>query len=243
MLVLSTLGAERAAPRLRRGKVQAIDPPAPVEPLPLTRATLIRPIPFSSGAEADAWLSEVCSDPETWRALAAEAAAQLNRALHAYKTSAGDPYVAEVSSSKAIAVRFGYGSGEEVADGRWRRANELSERERRKLLSRDYEALRPQERMAAVLGGRERVAPYEGLVLLARSDLDAGRVEAAALALRAALEALLADQRLREHPAVRNSEAYERLVSTPLPSPSATGGELEQLLALAESVLRRSNAA
>ncbi len=240
--MLTTLGAPRASTRLRRGKAQVVEGPAPTPPLPLTRVTVIRPSPFPGSREADAWLEEVCRSRELWGALADEAGTQINRALHAYRTAAGDPYVPDVDVARAVAVRFGYGTGEEVADGRWRRANELSERERLKLLRRDYEALRPQERMAAVLGGREDVAPYEGLVLHARADFDSGRVRAAALALRAALEALLADSAVREHPAVTGSEAYEHLASAPLPSPSAPRAEIEASLKAAESVLRRRTA-
>jgi len=46
-----------------------------------------------------------------------------------------------------------------------------------------------------VLGGRERVAVCETLLLRARADLDAGRSREAALQLRVGLEALLVEQR------------------------------------------------
>src|SRR5919107_2969145 len=54
-------------------------------------------------------------------------------------------------------------------------------------------ALRPQERLAAVLAGRDAVLACEELTLRARSDLDAGRLREAALQLRAAFEAALAE--------------------------------------------------
>ena len=50
----------------------------------------------------------------------------------------------------------------------------------------------PEERFAALLGGREEVLPAEELVLRARADLNAGRLREAALQARVALEALLA---------------------------------------------------
>ena len=53
--------------------------------------------------------------------------------------------------------------------------------------------MRPQERLAAVLGGRERVDACETLLLRARADLDAGRRREAALQLRIALEAMLVE--------------------------------------------------
>jgi hypothetical protein len=190
--VLTTLGATRAGPRLRRGRAQPLSETPGPAPLPLTRATLIRPRPFGDEPAAARWLSEVCGDRDLWATLAREAATELNRLLHAHRTAAGDPYVADVDAARAVAVRFGYGTGDEVADGRWRAANELAEPERRKLVQRDYEALRPQERVAAVLAGREVVGPHEDLIVRARGDFDAGRLDAGALGLDAALRAMAA---------------------------------------------------
>lgn len=160
--------------------------------MPLTRVTVVRARPFADAADATSWLERVGTDREMSAALAKEAAAQLNRALHAHRTAAGDPHIADVDPSRALAVRFGFGTGEDLADGRWRAALELPERDRRGLLRRDYEAMRPQERIAAVLGGRERVGPHEELILRARGDLDGGRAATAALGLAVGLEALLA---------------------------------------------------
>jgi hypothetical protein len=192
VLVLTILGAPRAGPRLRRGRAQPVAGAPDATPLPLTRATLIRPRPFADEEAAAAWLREVCADRDLWSSLAREAAAQLNRLLHAHRTAAGDPYVADVDPGRAVAVRFGFGTGDEVADGRWHAANELADPERQKLVRRDYEALRPQERVAAVLGGRETVGAYEDLIVRARGDLEADRPAAAALGLHAALQALAA---------------------------------------------------
>ncbi len=93
-----------------------------------------------------------------------------------------------------MAVRIGYGSGDEVAAGRFTAAREVdvwatgASRRRRRA-----EELRPQERTAAVLGGRERIDACETLLLRARADLDAGRDREAALQLRVGLEALLVE--------------------------------------------------
>lgn len=193
MLVVTTLAAPAAAgPRLRRAKPRPVEPGPGPESLALTRATLIRPRPFASDADAERWLERVGSDRDLAATLAEEATQQLNRALHAHRTAAGDPTVADVAPSRAVAIRFGFGTGDEVADGRWRSAIELPERHRSSLLRRDYEAMRPQERVAAVLGGRERVGAHEELIVRARGDLDAGRLATASLGLAAALEALRA---------------------------------------------------
>lgn len=192
VLVLSTLGAPGPSPRLRRGRARDAEGPSSPPPLPLSRVTMIRPRPFADAEAADAWLEQVSAERELGAALATEAAGRLNRALHAHRTAAGDPYLADVSAARAVAIRFGFGTGDDVADGRWQRAREMPESERRGLLTRDYEAMRPQERIAAVLAGRERVGPHEELILRARGDLDAGRAATAALGLHAGLEALLA---------------------------------------------------
>lgn len=190
MLVLRTLGAPRAGSRIRRARTREVDPGPSPTPLPLARVTVIRPRPFADEDAAGSWLDRVCSERDLWKPLAVEAVHRLNRALHAHRTAAGDPYLADIDPARAVAVRFGYGTGEEVADGHWRQARELAEHDRRRLIRRDFEALRPQERVAAVLGGRERVGAHEELLLRARGDLDAGRAATAALGLHAGLEAM-----------------------------------------------------
>jgi hypothetical protein len=90
-------------------------------------------------------------------------------------------------------VRIGYGSGDEVAAGRFTLAREVDVRGGRRGRTRRDEELRPQERVAAVLGGRERIDACEPLVLRARADLNGGRLREAALQLRVGLEAMLAE--------------------------------------------------
>jgi hypothetical protein len=97
--------------------------------------------------------------------------------------------VREVTRGVANAVRVGYGSGDQVADGHFTAAYELPADERR---GRAAEAMAPLERLAAVLSGTEEVGAAEELVLRARLDVDAGRFREAALQARIALEALLA---------------------------------------------------
>ena len=93
-------------------------------------------------------------------------------------------------------MRIGFGSGEETASSRFSAAREVdvwasgaSKRRRRQ------EDLRPQERVAAVLGGKEHLDACETLLLRARADLDGGREREAALQLRVGLEALLVELR------------------------------------------------
>jgi hypothetical protein len=182
VLVLKTLGApeRRRLGRRRPKSVSAAEP----EPVPTTRATVVRAAPFSSTEDAAGWLAELDLDAELDAGVGV-----LNRALHAHRVASADPYVTEVSAERSLVARVGYGSGDEVADGRFGDARELPVSGERRA-RRSMEA--PEERFAALLGGREEVLPAEELVLRARADLNAGRLAEAALQARVAIEALLA---------------------------------------------------
>jgi hypothetical protein len=183
--VLATLGAPRRPGRLTRSrprKVQAEPEPSPVS---TGRATIIAvQRPFAGLAEARTWL-QAAGEAELADGLLA-----LNRVLHAFRLVAADPSVTVIARDHLIAARIGYGSGDQVADGRFTDARELPEpaapRGRRRVLA-------PQARLAAVLGGRERTLACAELVLRARVDLDAGRPREAALQTLIALDAGLAE--------------------------------------------------
>lgn len=189
VLVLRLLGApERRLLGRRRGRgrsVQAPPEPAP-EPVVTTRATLVDTAALDGYEAASSWLAG--ADVE---ALADAALARLNRALHAHRIAAADPYAREVALTQALVVRVGFGDGERVAEGRWDRARELP-RPVSAPRSRTA-ALRPQERLAALLAGRDVALACEELTLRVRLDVDAGRLREAALGLRMALDAALAE--------------------------------------------------
>jgi hypothetical protein len=173
---------------LGRSRPRPVETAEP-EPVPTSRATVARGAPFSADDDAADWLAGLRADSEGMDAELDAAVAVLNRALHAHRVASADPYVTEVSPDRALVVRIGYGSGEEVADGRFGECVELPRTGRRRP-RRSMEA--PEERFAALLGGREDVLPAEELVLRARMDLNAGRLAEAALQARVAIEALLA---------------------------------------------------
>jgi hypothetical protein len=207
VLVLGTL-TERGQPAPReprsgslRARFGARAPVAasPPEPLPVTRTrvTVIDPISLSAESQAQAWLSDLDSERDVLAA-----AAVVNRVLHLHRIASADPYVHEVSPAQALVIRAGWGEGEQVAAGRWLHARELQwrphgrrARGRRSRVS----ALRPQERLAALLGARTSSLVCEELTLRARLDLDHGRLPHAALeldrALAVAVEELRAEQR------------------------------------------------
>ncbi len=233
--MLTTLGApERRRWRNRRGR-EVED--ASAEPVPTTRATIVRPAPFGSRDEGDAWLSELrAGGPE---AELEAAFGILNRALHAWRAGAADPYAWDVALERALVARIGLGAGESVADGRFADAWELPPPGARRT-RRSMEA--PEERFAALLGGHASPLAAEELVLRARADVDAGRMREAALQARVALEALLAElgpaaseDLERERPPV--AEAANRALRGDLTREA--GSELAACVERMEAALRR----
>jgi hypothetical protein len=184
------LGVRRG--RRRRARAQAADAATPAPEVPVTRLTVIRPGPFDSTEAAGAWLEEVGGSAQRCDELISDALGVVNRALHAHRLATQDPQGGGVSSDVALARRIGFGTGDELADGRWSEAIEVPPPSTRRGRA---EALRPQERLAAALGAREEADACETLLLRARADLDAGRRREAALQLRVGLEALLAEVR------------------------------------------------
>ncbi len=196
VLVLATLGAP-PPPRRRRRRAKeagAGDDPAP---LPLTRATLVRAFEqFAAAEDALAWVETSVAAEDAIDALIEEAIGVLNQALHAHAVASSDPQPQALTPRLAVAARVGYGSGAEVADGQFSAAREIDVRTAGGSRRQQHaEEMRPQERLAAVLGGRERFDACETLILRVRADLDAGRIREAALQLRVGLEAVLAELR------------------------------------------------
>jgi hypothetical protein len=194
VLVVETLGAP-PPPGRRRRRTSEADPDAAIPTLPLARVTAIRAYePFDSPQEAAAWLAGAVAEESSIDAVVAEGIALLNRALHAQAAASADPRGAELSAERAVRVRLGHGSGDQVASGRFAEARDVDVRtpggSRRR---RREEEISPQERVAAVLGRRERIDSCETLLLRARADLDSDRPREAALQLRVGLEALLVE--------------------------------------------------
>jgi hypothetical protein len=199
VVVLGTLAAGREAARspgggswltgrLRR-RARTLPTSSEPEAVPTTRVTVIDPVSLSAESQARAWLEELDREREV-----GAAARIVNRVVHTHRIAAADPYAHEVSPAQALVVRAGWGAGEQVADGHWMHARALpwprharSPRGTRGGPQRDRSAvLRPQERLAALLGARGAALLCEELVLRAREDLDHERLEHAALELEQA---------------------------------------------------------
>lgn len=228
VLVLSTLGAPQRA-RLGARRPRPVEDAEP-EPVPTSRATVVSVAPLSS---PPSWLADLDLDAEVASALSV-----LNRALRAHRAATADPYVAEVSRERALVVRVGYGSGDEVADGRFGEAVELP-RFAGARVKRSMEA--PEERFAALLGGREEIHPAEELVLRARADLNAGRPAEAALQCRVAIEALLALLKDSDEELAAHRDSVAAAANEALRGPVAAGSAamLEDAVVAMEKALRR----
>ncbi len=126
--------------------------------MPVTRVTVTGAEELADPEQASAWLEAVAGDARRRGAEVRSATLLVNRALHALRAGAADPLVADVAATRALAIRIGYGTGEELAQGRWTAARELPPPKRGR-----YEEVEPQSRVAAVLAGRDRVPSTGGL--------------------------------------------------------------------------------
>jgi hypothetical protein len=182
VVVLSTVGATRKSRLGKRSRTRPTD--AQVAALTVARATVVDPVSLSSERQAKAWLGELDPDRE-----ATAACTVLNRMLFAHRVAAAAPHLHEVSPAQALVLRAGYGEGEQVADGLWVQARELVLSQKR--AGRRATVLRPHERLALLLSGRDRPLQCEELVLRARLDFDAQRLALAAIELERAYAAAL----------------------------------------------------
>ncbi len=244
VVVVQTLAGTPAG-RRRRQRPRPAAPPAEPPEVPVTRLTVV-PAEPSEPDSAARELQRIGGDPEVAESRVAAGLRAVNAVLRAQRVATADPYGHEIGREAVLIARVGYGSGDGLAEGRWEEAVEVALPARRR---RRAEALRPQERVAAVLAGREPIDVCETLLLRARADLDQGRPREAAIQLRGGLEALLA-----EVPGEAGSDQAEdlaalreRLAGTVEVAGAAVAGELDpernaeiaETLAICERVLRR----
>jgi len=232
VIVLSTLGAPRRHRLRDRRRTRPTTPdPAPVV---TARATVIEARPLSDERAAQAWLGRV--GPATID----EGLAVVNRVLFAHRIAAADPHVHEVTAAQALVLRAGYGDGDAVAEGNWQDARELALPTPR---TPRAAALRPQERLAELLGGRHSALAVEEFALRARADLDAGRLDHAASELAHAYAVGLPELQAEGRPAVN-----ERLAELRELDPGAADADppdaerLSHALARLEAALRARTA-
>jgi hypothetical protein len=199
VLIVQELDAPR---QQRRGRRRA-QPVAPGEPeqVPVTRVTVTGSV-LDDAPAGSAWLKRTVADRERVAQELRDATRIVNRALAALRAEARDPLVQEIGVTKALAVRVGHGTGDELAEGRWTEASQLPQPRRGRLDDVD-----PQSRVAAVLAGRDEVHPAETLMQRARLDAQQGRDAEARHGLQAARAAL------REEPGPRRDQLAKELAA------------------------------
>jgi hypothetical protein len=249
VIVVQTLGAPAAGRSRRRRRrprlADSLEPPAEV---PVTRITVI-PAEERGADEAARELDALAGDLEAAEEAVLTGLRGANRLVRAHRIATQDPYGHEIGRSAPLAVRVGFGTGGELADGRWTRALDVPPPERRR---RRADALRPQERLAELLAGREEIEACETLLLRARADLDQGRLREAGLQLLPGLDALLAELPERGGPGQEEDLADLRERREPLARVAAealrgdlTAEQVQQIadaLGVCERILRRRQA-
>ena len=245
VIVLATLGAPQR--RFFGGRrAQRAEPEPDPTPVPTGRATVISAQALSE-VEGQEWLGKLGEEGQD-EALA-HALANRTQAIHSHRLAAADHSLQDRALERALVARIGYGTGDQVAEGRWDAALEVPLTRRRR--ERRVAALRPQERLAALLGGRDEPLACELLVLRARADLDAGRTREAALQLRVALEAGLAELegatgvsgRLEELREARGDVGAAANAALQGPLDSETAEPVARTLSRLEAALRARSAA
>jgi hypothetical protein len=192
---------EGSGPRAKRrgGRRSKLVDPSEPEQVPVTRVTVTGER-LGDPEEGSAWLARMMGGDGAEEVKTATRI--VNRALSALRAGARDPLVQDIGATRALAVRLGHGSGDELAEGRWSEAKELARPRRGRLDDVD-----PQSRVAAVLAGRDEVHPAETLMLRARLDAQQGRDTEARYGLRAARAAL------EEVPSSRQKELSKELAA------------------------------
>jgi len=199
VLIVQELDAPRPQRRARR-RPRSVDPGEP-EQVPVTRVT-VTGVALDGADAGSAWLKEAIGDRKRSTEELRDATRIVNRALNALRAEARDPLVQEVGVTKALAIRMGHGTGDELAEGRWTEASQLPPPRRGRL-----DDVEPQSRVAAVLAGRDEVHPAETLMQRARLDAQHGREAEARYGLRAARAAL------EEEPSPRRDELLKELAA------------------------------
>jgi hypothetical protein len=250
VLVVQTMGAPTAGRRpprkLRRPRTAAPEDPPPE--VPITRLTVIPARTIDAG-RLGSELDALRADADATEEAIAGGLREVNRVVRAHRIASQDPYGHEIGRLTPIAVRVGVGTGPELADGRWTQAFTVPAPERRQ---RRAEALRPQERLAELLSGREPIDVCETLLLRARADLDQSRPREAAIQLSQGLDALLAELPDRAGPgqeedlatlrARRDSISAIASAAFRAEPPVEEVNELAETLRICERVLRRRQA-
>lgn len=175
---------ERPPRRFRRKRRKIADATS----VPVSRVTVVDADPLEV-ADPDRWLVEHDAD-----AAVDEALAVIGRLVQLSAIAGGEVRSRPLRWSDLTRALLAYGSGYEGADGSWSShrlvAVPADEPHR---VRRSGRGLGNEERLADLLSGRDPVLAAERLNLRVQHDLDAGHYREAALQLRIAVEAAIAE--------------------------------------------------
>lgn len=142
----------------RRRKAKAVDHAAP-ETVPVLRVTVAGSDRFADQKGASTWLDEIADDVEHRADYARDGLDAFNRALDALHELTEDPAIGPVDIGSSLAVRIGFGTGDQVADGEWTEARQLPSFQREVGLDRHRQ-------VALRLAGKDEDDPDDGASLL-----------------------------------------------------------------------------
>jgi hypothetical protein len=192
VLVVGVVGASTAGARGLLRKAHPVKSDTTPASVPLAVITYVKGTEaFTNPTTAAGRLDRIrysAAEQEEWVARGLEV---LNLAIRAHRIGAPDPYAVEVTRRDARLIRIGYGSTDEVREGRFTDALELPPPAPGK--PKRAERLRPSEAVAAVLVGRRHLFDSEELLLRALIDLDQGRSRAAAMQIGCAMRLLCSE--------------------------------------------------
>jgi hypothetical protein len=192
VLVVEVRGGPPPSPRRFRQNLSRAPEGAPPRELSVTVVTVVLGTrvldDLSAARKLLRSIKRSREEQDRWTTVAL---AIVGRGVSAYRASAADPYVPDVSPLDACAVRIGFGEAGVVVRGGWEDAFAVSPPAQPRI-NRTVR-LMPMQGMAAVLTGTGRVLESEELILRVVRDLDHGRNRAAAVTLDAAQRLLLAE--------------------------------------------------
>lgn len=232
----------RRALGLRRRPLSAESGDAP-RAVSLALATLVRAATPLERNAAATMLEHYRESEELQEEWIAETLAVVNTAIRAHRAAAIDPYLSELSRVDPRAARIGYGTGGEIAAGRWEAAIECPPLRRSRLTR--AERLRPSLAVAGALGRRLPLLEAHELLLRVLLDLDEGRSRGAGVQVPGALSLLLAELAtlpVSDEIAARLSRLSERIADAERLAREAQRDELPEdsqraLAALVEEML------
>lgn len=175
---------ERPPRRFRRKRRKIADATS----VPVSRVTVVDADPLDA-ADPDRWLADADAD-----AAVDEALTVIRRLAQVNAVAGGEPRPRPLRWRDLTRALLAYGSGYEGADGTWsshRMVTVPADEAHR--VRRSGRGLGNEERLADLLSGRDPVLAAERLSLRVQHDLDAEHYREAALQLRIAVEAAIAE--------------------------------------------------